>query len=267
MRPRWLLACLALAGPALILAQHGSIAEAPFSTPKDVEAGRQSFRSQCAACHGLDASGGSVAPSLTSGAFKHGDSDEALFGVITKGVAGTPMTAFALDGREVWQLIAFLRSMNMAKAAGKAPGDAAKGARIFAANGCARCHTNGSGSGGFNGPDLGAIASHRTLAQIQESIVDPDAQVASDYWSVNAVTKAGQIVKGIRMNEDMDSIQIRQPGGHLRTLMKRDLARVEIVRTSPMPSFKDKLSADDLQDLVAYLASLQETPAAEVAGK
>ncbi len=247
---------LLFSSAAAVEAQHGSIAEAPFSTPRDVAAGKQSFRSQCAACHGLDGSGGAVAPSLVSGTFKHGGSDEALFTVITKGVPGTAMTGFALDGREVWQLIAFLRSLNVARSAAKAPGDAAKGAQVYQANGCARCHTNGSGSGGFDGPDLSEIGARRTLAQIEQSIVDPDADVDAAYWSVRAEMKSGQTVNGIRMNEDMDSIQIREPGGRLRTLMKADLTRFEIVRTSPMPSFKDKISGADLQNLVAYLAGL-----------
>ncbi len=242
-------------------AQHGSIAGLPFSTPKDVQEGQKSFRSQCASCHGLDASGGSVGPSLVSGTFKHGGSDADLFNTITKGVPGTAMTAFALQGREVWQLIAFLRSTEIAHSAGKAPGDAAKGAQVYRANNCARCHTDGSGTGGFTGPDLSEIGSHRTLAEIQQSIVDPNAEVAPEYWPVTAVTKTGETIQGIRMNEDMDSIQIRESGGHLRTLMKAELRSWEISRQSPMPSFKDKLPSGDLENLVAYLASLREPPA------
>jgi putative heme-binding domain-containing protein len=268
MSPGWLLVLL----PGLVLvqaqgqAQHGSIAGTPFSTPLDVEAGLQSFRSQCAACHGLDAAGGAVAPSLTTGTFKHGGSDEALYGVITKGVAGTAMTAFNLNGREVWQLIAFLRSANIAKAAGKAAGDAAKGARVYGSNGCARCHTNGNG-GGFTGPDLSEVGSRRSLMQIESSIVDPNAEVEPDYWSVTAQTKAGQTVTGARLNEDMDSIQIRERQGRLRTLLKADLAKFDIVRTSPMPSLKGKLNATELQDLVAYLASLRAPANAEAPKK
>ncbi len=264
MSPRWLL--LFLPSLAVMQAQHGSIAGTPFSTPQDVDDGKKSFRSQCAACHGLDGSGGAVAPSLTTGTFKHGGSDEALFGVITKGVPGTAMTAFTLDGREVWQLIAYLRSVNIASAAGQAAGDASKGARLYEKNGCGRCHTNGTG-GGFTGPDLSEIGSHRSLPQIESSIIDPNAEVAPDYWTVSARTKAGQTVTGMRMNEDMDSIQIREPQGRLRTLLKADLARFEIVRTSPMPSFKGKLTAPELQDLVAYLASLRAPVTSEVLGK
>jgi putative heme-binding domain-containing protein len=254
MSPRWLLFFLGL---AVMQAQHGSIAGLPFSTPQDVAEGQQSFKSQCAACHGLDASGGSVAPSLVSGTFKHGGSDEALFAVITKGVPGTAMSAFPLGGKETWQVIAFLRSMNIAKAAGKAPGDAAKGERVYAANNCGRCHTNGTGTGGFFGPDLSEIGSHRLLQQIERSITDPNAEVEPDYWSITAQTKSGQTITGMRMNEDMDSIQIRERNGHLRTLIKAELTRFEIVRTSPMPSFQGKLSPGDLQDLVAYLAGLR----------
>lgn len=252
---------LILAVGCVLRAQdHGSIIGNPFSTPKDVAAGAASFRSQCAACHGAEAAGGTVAPSLVSGTFKRGGSDEALYGVITKGVPGTPMVGFKLNGTEVWQLIAYLRSINIAKASGQAPGDAAAGARVYETNRCANCHTIGT-TGGYAGPDLSEIGSRRSLQQIESSILDPGAEVAPDYWSVKARTKSGQDVLGRRMNEDMDSIQIRDAQSRLRSLRKSDLASFEIVRTSPMPSFKGKLNATDLQNLIAYLASQRASEA------
>ncbi|HEX4593928.1 MAG TPA: c-type cytochrome [Bryobacteraceae bacterium] len=253
----------ALAG---LQAQHGSSPDVPFSTPEDQAMGERSFRSQCAACHAPDASGGVVGPSLSSGTFKHGGSDEALFRVITKGVPGTAMTAFPLGGREVWQIIAFLRAVNIGKAAQQAKGDAAKGEQVFNASGCARCHTNGK-TGGFAGPDLSEIGSHRSLAQLESSILDPDADVAPDYWSLRAKTKSGQTITGIRMNEDMTSFQIKEQSGRLRSVMKTDLASYDIVRKSPMPSFKGKVSAGDLDDLVAYLASLRAQTKSEEQAK
>jgi putative heme-binding domain-containing protein len=254
---------LLVSGLAVVQAQdHGSISGNPFSTPEDAAVGAKSFRSQCAACHGFDAAGGSVAPSLVTGTFKNGGSDAALFRTITGGVPGTAMVSFNLNGREVWQIITFLRSVNIAKAADHAPGDAAKGALLFDANGCASCHTNGS-AGGFSGPDLSEIGSRRSLQQLESSLVEPDADVDPDYWSVRARTKAGQIVTGIRMNEDMDSLQIRDPQGGLRSLRKAELASFEIMRTSPMPAFKTRLTAAELQDLVAYLASLRAQPIPE----
>ena len=236
--------------------QHGSITGNPFTSPEDRDAGAQSFKSQCAACHGLDGSGAAAGPDLSTGAFKHGGTDEALFRTITKGVAGTPMVGFNLNGREAWQLITFLRYLSIGKAADKAKGDAAKGAQTFSSSGCVRCHTVGT-AGGLSGPDLSEIGSRRSLAQLETAVVDPSAEVAPDYWSLRARTKTGESITGIRMNEDMDSFQLLESSGRLRSVMKADLATFEIVRTSPMPSFKGKLQGAALEDLIAYLASLR----------
>ena len=251
---RLLLLLTALA--ALLAQDHGSITGNPFSTPKDRLAGGKAFRAACAACHGLNGAGGSNGPSLTMGSFKHGGSDEALFRTITKGLPDTAMAAFPLDGQEVWQLIAFIRYLNVGKGAEQAKGNPVQGAKLFAAQGCARCHTAG-GAGGFTGPDLSEIGSRRSLEQLERSVLDPNADVSPDYWSLRARTKSGQAITGIRMNEDMDSFQIREPSGRLRSLWKVDLASYEIDRASPMPSFKDKLQPGELDDLVAYLANLR----------
>lgn len=237
-------------------AQEGTnVIRNPFSTPEDAAAGARSFRSQCAACHGLDASG-AAGPSLTTGNFRHGNSDEALYGVITKGVPGTPMVGFKLAGREVWQLISFLRSANISKGAGQAKGDPARGSRVFETRGCAQCHT-ASGAGGFSGPDLSEIGSRRTLGQLETALLDPDADVDPDYWSLRGRTKNGETISGLRMNEDSDSFQVLESSGRLRSVWKADLASYEIVRTSPMPSFKQKLTETELEDLVAYLTTLR----------
>ena len=161
------------------------------------------------------------------------------------------MAAHPLDGREVWQLIAFIRFVNLGKGAEQTKGDPVKGAKLFAAQGCAKCHS------GFTAPDLSDIGSRRSLAQLESSVLDPNAEVAPEYWSLRARTKSGQTITGMRMNEDMDSFQIREPSGRLRSLWKSDLASYEIVHTSAMPAFKNKLQARELEDLVAYLANLK----------
>jgi putative heme-binding domain-containing protein len=257
-----LVALLCWVGTGWLAAQdHTNVIRNPFATPDDVAAGERSFRSQCAACHGRDASG-AAGPSLTTGTFRHGTSDEALFATITKGVPGTPMAAFRLDGREVWQLISFLRSANVGKGASQAPGNPGRGAQIFRDNGCAQCHAAGTPAG-FVGPDLTDIGSRRSLVQLETALLDPSADVDPDYWSLRTRTKTGQTINGIRMNEDTDSFQVLDSSGRLRSVWKADLASYEIVRTSPMPSFKGKLQPSDLQDLVAYLASLRAQTARE----
>jgi len=234
---------------------HGNGLTNPYKTPQDLAAGSKLFRAACAACHGLEGGGGSNGPSLTTGVFKHGGTDEALHRTISSGIPGTPMSAFPLKDQEVWQLVAHIQELNLRKGAMKASGDRVHGAQVFAESGCVKCHTADS-PGGFLGPDLSRIGARRSLAQLESAVVDPNREVTPEYWSLRARTKSGQTVTGVRLNEDMDSFQIREPSGRLRSLWKSELASYEFVRTSPMPSFKHKLQGNDLQDLIAYLASL-----------
>jgi alcohol dehydrogenase (cytochrome c) len=84
----------------------------PHIARTDVEAGEVIYSSRCSTCH--DADDASGAPDLSQGQYKHGDSDWAIFRVITNGVPGTAMKAWRLSDREVWQLIAYIRSVSEA---------------------------------------------------------------------------------------------------------------------------------------------------------
>ena len=59
-----------------------------------------------------------------------------------------------------------------------------------------------AGEGGLTGPDLTTIGSQRSYSEFRESLLDPDAQVDSPYWSVAAVTSNGKSIRGLRLNED-----------------------------------------------------------------
>jgi mono/diheme cytochrome c family protein len=74
---------------------------------------------------------------------------------------------------------------------------------------------------------------------------------------VRAVTKDGKIINGRRLNEDTYSVQLIDDQEHLLSLTKADLREYTILKTSPMPSFKDSLSGDELSDVVAYLLALK----------
>src|SRR5581483_3391759 len=127
---------------------HGNGLTNPYKTPQDLAAGSKLFRAACAACHGLEGGGGSNGPSLTTGVFKHGGTDEALHRTISSGIPGTPMSAFPLKDQEVWQLVAHIQELNLRKGAMKASGDRVHGAQVFAESGCVKCHTADS-PGGF----------------------------------------------------------------------------------------------------------------------
>jgi mono/diheme cytochrome c family protein len=64
-------------------------------------------------------------------------------------------------------------------------------------------------------------------------------------------------MRGSRLNEDTFSLQVLDSTGKLRSVLKADLQEQTLERRSAMPSFKDKLTAPQVDDLVAYLATLQ----------
>ena len=75
--------------------------------------------------------------------------------------------------------------------------------------------------------------------------------------TIHAVTKDGKVITGRRLNEDTYTVQLIDAQEHLVSLDKSDLREFTILKTSGMPSYKDKLSAKDVADLVAYLLSLK----------
>ena len=242
--------------PLPILGQHGSTTVVnPYTTPEHAQSGATLYRAQCAGCHGLDGAGTGAGPSLTSGTFQRGGSDEELFRTISKGVPGTAMPAFSFSGLQVWQLVTHLRAIGIVHGAAQSKGDAEAGAVVFRAN-CSGCHAV-RGEGGLIGPDLTAVGSRRSYAELLQSVIDPDADVPSQYWRVNVKTSTGQNLSGIRLNEDTHSLQLRDEKGRLISLLKRNIATTELIRQSPMPSFKDKLTDAQIANVIAYLISVR----------
>jgi hypothetical protein len=75
---------------------------------------------------------------------------------------------------------------------------------------------------------------------------------------IRAVTRDGTVVRGRRLNEDTYSVQAIDEHGRLVTLLKSDLREYEISTVSPMPSYADELTKDEMADLLGYLLSLRE---------
>jgi cytochrome c oxidase cbb3-type subunit III len=233
--------------PASLLAQESDVALSnPFTSDADVAAGEKTFLSQCASCHGRDGRGGGAggAPDLSTGRFKRASTDEGLFQIINKGIPGTTMPGFMLNAGPVWRLVAYIRSLNLSRRNQALPGDPARGQALYAKHGCANCHD-------ATAPDLKLVVGNRSAEELKTAIFDPSADVPSPYWRVTATLRSGQTVKGARLNEDTFTLQIRTAEG-LRSLSKP--VQTVMDRSSPMPSFKDKLSGSELDDLLAYIS-------------
>ncbi len=89
----------------------GAAATQPPPAAGNVEQGAAVFAQNCASCHGANAEGGSVGPSLVTAELKARD-DQFFRDTITNGVAGTAMPAWGgrLSAQQISDVIAFIRS-------------------------------------------------------------------------------------------------------------------------------------------------------------
>ena len=95
-------------------------------------------------------------------------------------------------------------------------------------------------------------------------MIDPAAAHPAAYLVVRAVTNGGKEIRGIRLNEDVFWIHLRDQTGALHVLQKADLSLVEREpKATFMPAYASRLSAAQLDDLVSYLASLRGKPRGE----
>jgi cytochrome c oxidase cbb3-type subunit 3 len=229
-------------------------------SPEDAQKGAQLFSTHCTTCHGES---GTQVPGVTllSGHFRRASSDEDLASIIRNGIPGAGMPVGSYSAAEVTALIAYLRTAPMARAdaggVGVGAGDPGRGRSLFfGKGGCSNCHRV-DGEGGFRGPNLSDVGSTRTVSSLVESLMNPSSEVIPLNQEMRAVAKSGQAIIGRRMNEDTYSIQLIDKDGKLHSLLKSDLAELTATKVSPMPSYRDRLSTEELANIVAYLRSLK----------
>lgn len=229
----------------------------PYSSAADIAIGRAIYNGRCGHCHGLDGEGGRGAV-LNTGRFRHGGSDREVFTTIRNGIPDTEMPGVNIPDMEVWRLVGYVQQLGRQGGSDPSTGDAAAGAAVYARAACAQCHTIGA-QGGFLGPDLTEIGARRAVRHLRQSITDPSADIALDYRSVTVTDAKGAIISGIHLNEDEYSVHLRDIAGNLRSFMKSDIKGIALPRQSLMPAYP-ALTAADVENLVAYLASLSARP-------
>jgi putative heme-binding domain-containing protein len=146
-----------------------------------------------------------------------------------------------------------------------AASDAAAGKAIFEGKGgCGACHSIGD-RGASLGPDLGEIGIRRSTKSLRLSLIDPGAEIYPEYYTVVVITKGGETVQGLALNEDDLSIQIRDINGNPRSFLKDDIKSAHREQRSLMPSYAKRFSETEIDDVVAYLRTLKGPPIAQVA--
>jgi putative heme-binding domain-containing protein len=170
-----------------------------------------------------------------------------------------------MDDREMKQVAAYVWSLGRTEAA-PLPGDPLKGKTLFEKGECAKCHTV-RGQGGTLGPDLTDVGARRGPAYLRQALHDPGTNQPKDangflaYLLVQVATHDGHVVRGLRINEDTFTIQVRDADNRIHSFQKRDLAEVKREPGgSLMPSFGATIAPSELDDLITYLASLRGAP-------
>jgi cytochrome c oxidase cbb3-type subunit III len=244
------------------------------SDPQASKLGEFQFRSNCAFCHGLGARGGGRGPDLTRTQKRHGNSDADLFRTINEGVPGTAMPpngatqqGVGMTEAEIWQVIAYIRSVQV-KAPAQPLGDSAHGKALFFGDAaCYTCHMV-EGKGGRLGPDLTTTGSARSMDYLVDSVRNPSRRLAQgiseamkefsqEYETVKVETVDGQKFVGVVLNEDHFTVQMMDLREQLHLFEKDQLRSFEKSRESLMPVYDKKLLSDkDLQDVLAFLLSV-----------
>jgi putative heme-binding domain-containing protein len=135
--------------------------------------------------------------------------------------------------------------------------DASAGRAIFESRGgCAGCHALDN-SNGTLGPNLGWIGLLRTPASLRQSLTKPDADIHPRFLTIGVETAAGETFEGLLLNEDDLSIQIRDTSHRNRSFLKSGLKALRRETRSLMPSYTGVLSAEEIDQVVAYLRTLR----------
>ncbi len=194
--PVLLLATGMLAG---LVAGCGTSTSAPV-TGGFQDRGRQLFSAKCGTCHKMQqaASLGVQGPDLDAAfasAREVGMDDDTIEGIVKaqiehprpsmEGFPGVSMPANIVEGNDLEDVAAYVAAYAGTNAQPpKAPGEG-PGAQVYANNGCGSCHTLAAAqSAGQLGPNLDEVLPGTPRAEIEQSIIDPNALKAKGYENV-----------------------------------------------------------------------------------
>jgi putative heme-binding domain-containing protein len=247
--------------------QHG------YSADQIVE-GRKLYEANCGRCHNNDGAG--VPGVELFKQFRRGTTDDDIAKLVQAGIPGTSMPPHSFSTPQALAVVAFMRSMvgvapaSAAAVAGSAArsatrGDPARGRAIFTGKGdCNGCHL-AERAGGTVGPDLSAAGATRDFGfgpippdvlALERAIVDPDADMPSDYRVFQVTLKTGAVIRGMLLNQDTFSVQMHDQAKNLRSFQKSELKDHGFL-PSPMPSYRDRLTPQEVADVVSYLLTLK----------
>jgi len=236
---------------APVFAQGGAAPAGPQVNPPPPN-GPQLYADNCSQCHGDDGDNVSNVD-LMHGRFRRGTTDDDLVNIVLRGIPGTDMPPHSFTEAQAASIIQYLRAA--ADRSAFTAGNADNGKAIFLGKGnCTTCHRI-DGVGVRVAPDLSEVGRLRHSDEIQRSILEPDASVIPSNRFVKLVTRDGATVTGRLLNHDTFTVQIIDLGEKLVSQPMSNIREMTFLDKSPMPSYRGKLTPQELTDLVSYLVS------------
>jgi putative membrane-bound dehydrogenase-like protein len=142
--------------------------------------------------------------------------------------------------------------------------DLSQGRAIFAKN-CASCHKLFD-EGTKLGPELTGAQRH-SLDYVLDNVLDPNAIVPREYRASVLRLADGRIVQGVIVEETPQTLVVQTPNETLRLPAGEVEARKESGLSMMPEGLFDRLTADEIRDLVAYLAAKEQVPLPVGAGE
>jgi len=227
----------------------------PNQDPAAVARGKDLYGSNCAFCHGKEASGGNTGPDLLRSVLVNHDENGELIGpVIRQGRTSKGMPGFDLPNSQIPDLVAFLHQRNRDarlrftyKVPSVAIGDALAGKAYFALH-CTTCHPSNH--------DLAGIASKYKGDELQQRWLDPSGQSAD--VTVTVTLPIGQKYTGKLKHLDEFNVSLYDSQGNYRSFPLTSKTKVEI--QDPLDGHRrllEQLTDMDMHDVTTYLETLK----------
>jgi putative heme-binding domain-containing protein len=136
-------------------------------------------------------------------------------------------------------------------------GKPAAGKAIFDAPGsCISCHRVGA-AGAFYGPNLTDVGSRFSPAGVRTLLIAPPQNARPENRLYELALRNGNTVRGKLLNQDPYSVQLLDTEGKLVAYQRSQIRSGQFVDPPQMPSYRGRLTDNQIADLVAYLASLR----------